>query len=195
MDIPLFDGNYTQHSIVDIMSNIGLNHYTFLGKFLDVGCGKNALLVNFLRCRGIFADGVDDELVVEEPYLMKTDACSIQRPDDYYDFAASHITHFKDGMYYFRKNVTKLVGEKRFNAVYAESRAIMLGTIYEVARKLKHGAKFVIYPDPGYLMEEAKFEILEKGLRIGSECIDSELSATFRGFIDECCARAVLTKI
>jgi hypothetical protein len=65
------------------------------GKVLDVGCGKQASLVCWLRELGIDAEGIDPNVETDEPFLIKQTVNgsaqqTIPRPDNYYVLIIAH---------------------------------------------------------------------------------------------------------
>ena len=189
-------GITTEYEVDWILENIGLDTTIFNGRFLDVGCGMHSRLVRYLRKMMINAEGIDPSLLANEPYLMRQVAASIPRPENYYDFAASHIAHFKDGMDLNRLICYRLVGSE-FAEVYAEKKPPMIDTIRDVSRVIKLGSRFVIWPEPRYLLQEARDEITGMGIDISTEPTNSQFSKIiFKGSIeDEYLYRAVLTKL
>jgi hypothetical protein len=106
--------SYFQYSIERQVSRLGLDDNSlraFRGKrILDIGCGLDANLVEFLRTRGIEAEGIDPVVKADKPYLIRApiygliqNEGAIPRPDNHYDLVLSHgnstlrvFTDFKD---------------------------------------------------------------------------------------------------
>ena len=191
------DGVHSQYPVSMLLRNIGLDAASFCGRFLDVGCGRDARLVRYLRARGIQAYGIDPTVEGTEPYLIKQCASDISQPDRYYDLVVSHYAHFKDGMESNKRVVIAIGGERCFSENYSSSmKPPMMKTVREAVRLLKPGCRFVIWPEPRYLLEESRQEILDLGAEISVEEVTPIIFEELKGNIpfDEFCNRAVLTK-
>jgi SAM-dependent methyltransferase len=84
---------------------LGLNIKTLLQPVLDLGCGKNGPLVNFLRMQGINAIGVD-RMVDKNPALKEMDWFSLDLKPETWGTVVSHMAfsnhfifhhHYKNG--------------------------------------------------------------------------------------------------
>ncbi|MFH1053920.1 MAG: class I SAM-dependent methyltransferase [Candidatus Woesearchaeota archaeon] len=147
------DGLESQYPIPLILSNLGIVPSILDGRVLDIGCGKDARLVYFLKRYGIFAEGIDPEVNKDTSFLMKANAESIPRPDCTYDRVFSHYAHFKDGMDANREVVIRLIGEDRFQITQGQYVKTMIDTTEEAIRVLKPGKDFVIWPMPRYFID------------------------------------------
>lgn len=62
-------------------------------KVLDIGCGINAPMVEYLRSLGVDAEGVDQRELPSKPYLIQMrlgGTKKLPRQDQYYDLVLSH---------------------------------------------------------------------------------------------------------
>ena len=149
---------YNQYNPKDVMGVIGLNTSTFNGKIVDVGCGIDGLTV--LHLREMFhlpAEGIDELVNNPTYYLIKGDAASIPRQDNYYDKAFSHVSAYRDGSIIGAKFLANLVGNReefteRFGLLYHK----MVDVTYEVLRVLKRGGDFSIWPFPAVFLNLIK---------------------------------------
>ncbi|MBN2042239.1 MAG: class I SAM-dependent methyltransferase [Candidatus Aenigmarchaeota archaeon] len=165
MSKTIYDGNTTQYNIRTVLFDVGLDPSHFDGRVLDIGCGKEARVVVYLNENGIEADGVDPELTIEKPFLIKRDASKgIPKPDNHYDFAYSSMSLFKDGGASNRYFIIKLTDEKRFDVIYTGRKNCMLRTVNEVVRVLKPGHDFAVWPYPAFFAEDVRPKLERKGI-------------------------------
>ncbi len=173
-----YDGLTSEYPHNFVLPNIGLDVPTFDGRLLDIGCGKHAYLVRRLRTFGISAEGIDPELPEDTSFLMRQNASYIPRPDGYYDLAASHNAHFKDGLELNQAAAIRLVGQAQADFQYlTRCKEPMVRTIYEALRVLKRGKRFIIWPTPRYLLAELREELLNKGVQISEERIEGNVGS------------------
>jgi len=182
-------GGYTEYPVWFIMENLGLDP-CFRGKLLDVGCGRNGNLVEYLRELEIEADGVDTQVRRSAPYLMREDARRMSREDDYYDLAVTHAGPLRVGAYFGldRNRFFKYISE----ICYGNAREYLFAVMEEVSRVLKPGGKFIVFPEPRHLFNCDK-DMVEKHFHIGVQNVVGGLQ-TYVSASSEFVHRAVLTK-
>lgn len=88
---------YHSFSLSHQVDCLGLNKDTIKqlrgANVLDVGCGRRATLVRYLRRNGINAEGIDPTLEIEGDYLIRrsvSPTSRIPRPDNHYDVVLAH---------------------------------------------------------------------------------------------------------
>ena len=190
----MFTNTTAENSIPLILAATGLDPITFYGKLLDVGCGRNANFVEYLRRRGIPADGIDPRVEKEADYLMHSDASSIPRPDRYYDFATATTVFFDYGTEASRYFLTALRGGTVASREEPQARKRMVGAVREISRVLKTGSRPVIWPEPRNLINHSAREITELNVEISREDVP-ECYAQRGSLLDENSYRTVLTKL
>ena len=60
-----------QYTLDEQINNLGLD--VIQGSLLDIGCGPNATLVNYLREQNFEAYGIDHHIKSQKPYLIRGD--------------------------------------------------------------------------------------------------------------------------
>ena len=175
MDQTTYSGVTTQYQTSFIIRNIGIDLRT-IGRSIDIGCGREARLVQYLRSAGVQAEGIDPGVCPSE-HLMQGYAHTIARPDATYDFAYSHIAHFKDGQQINRLLVSAIGGEALFTGQYDAKKKSLLLSIDETLRVLKPQRPFVIWPAPTYLLEESSSLLCGKGIEVKFELIEGQSPA------------------
>ncbi|HLD04087.1 MAG TPA: hypothetical protein VJG90_00045 [Candidatus Nanoarchaeia archaeon] len=116
-------------------------------KILDVGCGRNADLVNFLRNQGIEAEGIDG-LVHNEDHLIQgwvLDLKSIPRPSKNYGVV---VTHMNPSLYDPRTDKNEKNAE---NFSWRAARIIL-----EMLRVVQQSGELRCFPSLKFLDEKIK---------------------------------------
>ncbi|MCK4669996.1 MAG: class I SAM-dependent methyltransferase [Nanoarchaeota archaeon] len=159
-----------QYDVPFILDNMGVDFLIFKGKVLDIGCGIEARLVEHLRKKDIQAEGTDAALEIKRSYLTRAfDYEPIQRPDNHYDLALSHMSNFRQGTNVFRQILFHMLEESHFNLVHAIADKAMLGCIKQTMRVLKPGKELRIFPRPNYLLHTYLGEIESQGIEVRTE--------------------------
>lgn len=164
----------TQYPIDFIILNLGLKVDELRGKrVIDIGCGRDANLVRYLRGKGVEAEGIDVELREENKYIEQVKASRMRKRANRYDMAVSHNAHFKDGMLSDLYAVTILAGREAAKAQYERNEVELVRIIDQTIKALKPGCSFVIWPAPLQLLYQINGYLGNKGVSIGNEEIPS----------------------
>lgn len=123
---------------------------------MDIGCGKNAYLVRYLRSKGIEAEGIDPTIIDYEKFLISRVVglpSSIPRENHSYDLVVTNSNPiFYLGLSSYRDLERKIAEENhedpsevngRINRALVDSHLVIL----EAMRVLKRNGKFIIWPD------------------------------------------------
>ncbi len=137
---------YSPEFVLDIL---GIDKKDIHGSVLDIGCGKNGELVNYLVEQGIDAHGIDIEcedssILEQEDWLLK------EYPEENYDLITSNLTF-----------------TKKFNDANLEEQndqeCIEYATAFmKILNSLKIGGKWHYVPSVTFIEEllpEDKFEV------------------------------------
>lgn len=138
---------YSPAFILDIL---GVNESDIKGKVLDIGCGREASVVKYLRSKNISAYGIDIE-VDENDFLEKEDWLEKDFGEMEYDIIISNLSFTK----HFLKNHLSDEGE------YVEYAT----TFMRILNSLKIGGKFYYVPSLEFIEEllpEDRFEVVNE---------------------------------
>ena len=162
-------------------------------RVLDVGCGKDAFLVRFLRGRGINAEGLDFRIQenAKENFLItycmpkgiKMANEIIPRPDNYYDLVISHcMDDFYNPVYIpgslKAREVEKF--EKTFNDSPMAHLLRSEFAFIETMRVISCGGKGVIYPTPIFL-PNMQATLKDRRCYLEQQSLDSETQEIVKG--------------
>ena len=176
------DAKKNQYNPLQVLEQVGLNLSGFKGKILDVGCGRKARTVFYLKQKEIDAEGVDLELAVQAPHLMQADVSDrIPRQDNNYDFAYSNLSVFKDGMASIQNAQTQICG---YN-FYENLKWPLLYTLDEVMRVLKPGSSFAVWPFPGYFVERDAWRLNHARIKVEKQRVEKGMYAEDLSHIDD----------
>lgn len=166
----------TQYDPRVILSFLGLTLDELRGKrVLDVGCGKDARLVEYLRGRSINAEGIDLDLTRTTDYLMKGDASAdIRREARYYDLALSHMSMFQVGNHTTTDLTSRLLREQdNDEKVNTAIRTILSNAMEELSDVVENtfqvlvpGGRFFIYPPPDVFIVQQRSRYERAGVGI-----------------------------
>lgn len=140
---------------------------------LDIGCGRNAQLVKHLIDSGVRAEGIDPEVLDDEPYLMKDSAGFIPRENGFYGTAVTHMAHFQRGMFFpfifwFLENRGRTRND--YPEFYRrEIHPDLVATLDETRRVLKPGGTLVIYPLPEVFCSQVRDNLEKTGYHLHPE--------------------------
>lgn len=152
------------------LQNLGLDIGSLSGKkVLDIGCGRSARLVRYLKERGIHAEGIDEEVWADQ-YTMKKDWRKIPREDGSYDVVVSHmaLSILGSALTVSVGKITK--NEKKHLDRWAED--LFAGGIKEVLRVMKRDGIFVYFPASyGPLRRRAEEIVAAAGYYMEDECV------------------------
>jgi hypothetical protein len=177
-DRALPDGVRTQYALDYILTNLGIEDVSKLEckKVVDIGCGKDARLVRFLRNKGVLADGIDPLAKGNEDYLFRTTGSKTGKESDYYDLAVCHMAHFKDGMLVNMHLIKCMVGEDAARQIYQNKKQEMYATTNEAIRILKPETRLIIWPIPTYFIEDIRPQLDARRISAVSERTGGELA-------------------
>lgn len=133
-----------------ILNIVGVKESDIKGKVLDIGCGKDASVVKYLRSKNISAYGIDID-VEDSDFLEKEDWLEKDFGEMEYDIILSNLSFTK----HFLKNHLSDEGE------YVEyAKAFM-----RILNSLKIGGKFYYVPSLEFIEEilpEDRFEVINE---------------------------------
>lgn len=193
INLPEIELPLIEHTPYEIIQCMGFDYLSFTGRLLDIGCGRYAKFVEFLRTRQINAEGIDPRIDPECSYLMCGEASAIPRLDDYFDYAMSHYSAFRTGIKIGDDPLcSHLIDLPEFRTtcdfVYSGFRDQLVKTLFETLRVLRSGGRFVIYPSPMEMLDKENHIIRERA-DVTYEIVDADKHVQDFRF------RAVLTKL
>lgn len=140
---------YSKYSPEFILEILDVKEEELKGKSLDIGCGKNGELVNYLAQKGVDSYGLDMECE-ESDKLEQEDWLIKEYPENTYDLITSNLTFTK---HFNEANQEEANDQECFE--YAQS-------YMKILNSLKVGAKWHYVPSVTFIEEllpEDKFEV------------------------------------
>ena len=177
------------------IKTLGLAESLSWTRVLDIGCGRDALLVRYLREeRGIDADGLDFRVPQTDyliPFTMpkgiKMARERIPRPDNHYSLVVSHcMDDFYSSIYSpgskeeeSRNELEELVRENPSSHILRADFAIL-----EALRVTQQGGKCIIYPALT-LIGNMKLALEERNCHFEQQELDEKLKQELRTNADK----------
>jgi len=163
-----------QYPVEEQLQNLGLDTNSLSGKrVLDIGCGKSARLVRYLREYVIEAEGIDDE-IWGDTYTINRDWRKIPREDGVYDVVVSHMALSILGSALRVDDAAGKITKNQRKHIQRWAEDLFLEGIREALRVMKPDGSFVYFPasfgslrrkaldivtSAGYCMEEEQVPI------------------------------------
>lgn len=159
------NGIFSQYPLDFLIENLGIDVSTFEGRLLDVCCGEDARLVEYLRTRyHIPAEGIDATLKKTASYLKRAEIPPLPYADDRYQLVVSHMGLFRDGTKFQRGMMVAMSDEACVNSIYQRIRTTLLNFVTEALRVARPGKPFVVSPSPDYFLEREAKELARRGV-------------------------------
>jgi len=129
-------------------------------RVLDIGCGREARLVYYMRRKGVDAEGIDSEVEARESFLIARKITSIApgkgaipRQDDSYDLVVACSNPVLDQAFTSFRELNKrralkesLCDFEEVDRLYRENAIYATFIILEALRVLRKKGRFVCYP-------------------------------------------------
>ncbi|MFH0837510.1 MAG: methyltransferase domain-containing protein [Candidatus Aenigmatarchaeota archaeon] len=164
------------HPLINQLVALGLTINDVIGKrVLDVGCGQNPQLVEYLRKYGIHAYGIDPE-APNRPYVFRKrvdgvgDFRGVPVNDYSYDVVLMHMF----SPFYAADSNFVSVDERAESHDYALDRSIMI--FKEMLRIVKPTGRIIYYPSLRHLEEFLHEDANNHGFMIVNEDISENFS-------------------
>jgi hypothetical protein len=177
-----------QYSINVQLDDLGFTLEDFKainGKMLDIGCGSDANLVQYLRQNGIDAEGIDPLVEAGNEFLMKQLITSVHpvqgsipRPDGFYRLIVSHmcmplyipLSDLGTEILDFMKARNYLIGDEQLEMDAKDISLRATFIILEALRTLdRNSGRLVIHPLANLLEQKAGSLIRGMGFDISQE--------------------------